>query len=529
MSYTALDSIQWGGVPKIGVSFGYDSRRSGSAMQYRIYVTVAPLTGASYFGYPIYLSVTVDGGSVCSGHTLKAASPSRWSSAIEYDSGWVTAAGAVGTAPLGIRLYSGSGSARDDSYGYALPVERVEDIGDFSLTAGDAVIGQTGTLTLTRPGYGYSFTFSYVLGAASGTLSSAALRTVSSSAGRVVYQWTVPESLAEELPEMTHGTGTVTVKVYSGGTPVGSLSAAFTAYVPETMRPTAALTTEVVNDGTAAESWGLCVQGISRIRYAATAAAQAYRDSVAALEPEAYRSRFEERLQALYDQIAGREAFDYDPEEDESYQRYARLYAARGAAAMEDTLGKAAALTGGYASSYAQSAGQQAYNGYLQELAALVPELRQAALAEYQQEGKALQNQYSMLDAQEKADYDRWQEARGDWQKQLEAAQAAYEDAGSQDQKLYQALLAHFSDKAEQERKLSASGVRLTDSGDTGSRGESLSSTAAESLQRAVVNYLKRGNGDLAQALAAQYTARMTPAQRQRFEKLLGQYGMTLA
>ena len=274
MSYTALDSIQWGGVPKIGVSFGYDSRRSGSAMQYRIYVTVAPLTGASYFGYPIYLSVTVDGGSVCSGHTLKAASPSRWSSAIEYDSGWVTAAGAVGTAPLGIRLYSGSGSARDDSYGYALPVERVEDIGDFSLTAGDAVIGQTGTLTLTRPGYGYSFTFSYVLGSASGTLSSAALRTVSSSAGRVVYQWTVPESLAGELPETTHGTGTVTVKVYSGGTPVGSLSAAFTAYVPETMRPTAALTTEVVNDGTAAESWGLCVQGVSRIRYAATAAAQ---------------------------------------------------------------------------------------------------------------------------------------------------------------------------------------------------------------------------------------------------------------
>ena len=274
MSYTALDSIQWGGVPKIGVSFGYDSRRSGSTMQYRIYVTVAPLTGASYFGYPIHLSVTVDGGSVCSGQTLKAASPSRWSSAIEYDSGWVTAAGAVGTAPLGIRLYSGSGSARDDSYGYALPVERVEDIGDFSLTAGDAVIGQTGTLTLTRPGYEYSFTFSYVLGAASGTLSSGALRTVSSSAGRVVYQWTVPESLAGELPETTHGTGTVTVKVYSGGTPVGSLSAAFTAYVPETMRPTAALTTEVVNDGTAAESWGLCVQGVSRIRYAATAAAQ---------------------------------------------------------------------------------------------------------------------------------------------------------------------------------------------------------------------------------------------------------------
>ncbi len=254
-------------------------------------------------------------------------------------------------------------------------------------------------------------------------------------------------------------------------------------------------------------------------------AAQAYRDSVAALEPGAYQSRFEERLQALYDRIAGREAFDYEPEEDEAYQRYARLYAARGAAAMEDTLGKAAALTGGYGSSYAQSAGQQAYNGYLQELAALVPELRQAALAEYQQEGKALQEQYSLLHAQEKADYDRWQDERADWQKLLAAAQAEYEDAGSRDQKLYQTMLGYFSDKAEQERKLSASGARLIDSGESYGGGESLSSTAAESLQRAIRNYLKRGNGDLAQALAAQYRPRMTPAQRQQLDKLLGQYG----
>lgn len=258
-------------------------------------------------------------------------------------------------------------------------------------------------------------------------------------------------------------------------------------------------------------------------------AARAYRDSVAAMEPGAYQSRFEEKLQELYDQIAGREAFDYDPEEDEAYRRYAKLYAARGAAAMEDTLGKAASLTGGYGSSYAQSAGQQAYNGYLQELAALVPELRQAALAEYRQEGQALADQYSMLSQREKNDYARYQNERADWQKLLAAAQDEYESADSGDRKLYQTLLNHFSDKAEQERKLSASGARLTDSGDGTSGGESLSSTAADSLQRAVQNYLKRGNGDLAQSLASRYTARMTPAQRQRFERLFSGYGMTLA
>ena len=258
-------------------------------------------------------------------------------------------------------------------------------------------------------------------------------------------------------------------------------------------------------------------------------AVRAYRDSVAAMEPGAYQSRFEEKLQELYDQIAGREAFDYDPEEDEAYRRYAKLYAAKGAAAMEDTLGKAASLTGGYGSSYAQSAGQQAYNGYLQELAALVPELRQAALAEYRQEGQALADQYSMLSQREKNDYARYQNERADWQKLLAAAQDEYESADSGDRKLYQMLLGHFSDKAEQERKLSASGARLTDSGDGTSGGESLSSTAADSLQRAVQNYLKRGNGDLAQSLASRYTARMTPAQRQRFERLFSGYGMTLA
>lgn len=256
-------------------------------------------------------------------------------------------------------------------------------------------------------------------------------------------------------------------------------------------------------------------------------AALAYRDSVAALEPEAYSSEFEDRLQALYDQIAGREAFDYDPEEDEAYRRFAELYAKRGAAAMEDTLGKAAALTGGYGSSYGQVAGQQAYNGYMQELAALVPELRQAALAEYRMEGQALEEQYDMLTQREKQEYDRWQDTVGQWQKLLAAAQSEYEDAGSRDRKSYQETLKHYADKAEDERRLAAKGIQPADGGD-GGRDESLSSVAADSLQRAVGNYLKRGNGDLAQALAAQYADRMTPAQRRQFEKLLAQYGMSL-
>lgn len=256
------------------------------------------------------------------------------------------------------------------------------------------------------------------------------------------------------------------------------------------------------------------------------AAARAYRDSVAAMQPEDYTSGFEARLQELYDQIAGREAFSYDPEEDEMYKRYARLYAAQGAAAMEDTMGQAAALTGGYGSSYAQAVGQQAYDRYLGELASLVPELRQAALAEYTQEGKALTDRYGLLRQQESAAYDRWQDTVAQWQKALAQAQSEYDDTAAQDAKSYQTMLKHYQDKAEQERKLSAGGAKLEESGYTADTGkESLSSTAAESLRRAVGNYLKSGREDAAQALWRQYAGRMTPVQRQRFEALFAGYG----
>lgn len=258
------------------------------------------------------------------------------------------------------------------------------------------------------------------------------------------------------------------------------------------------------------------------------AAARAYRDSVADMQPGEYDSGFEDQLQALYDQIEGREAFSYDPEEDEAYRRYARLYAAQGAAAMEDTMGQAASLTGGYGSSYAQAVGQQAYDRYLGELATLVPELRQAALAEYRQEGQALSDRYNMLNQQEKAGYDRWQDRVAQWQKALSEAQSSYEDVSAQDEKAYQTMLKHYADKAEQERKLSAAGAKIEDSGYEADAGkESLSSTAADSLQRAVGNYLKSGREDTARVLLQQYAQRMTPAQRKRFEALFSGYGRT--
>ena len=71
--------------------------------------------------------------------------------------------------------------------------------------------------------------------------------------------------------------------------------------------------------------------------------------------------------------------FRYDPDSDPVYQAYAARYLRAGRNAMEDTLGRAAALTGGYGSTYAEGAAQQAYDAYLQRLNDVLPDLYGAA------------------------------------------------------------------------------------------------------------------------------------------------------
>lgn len=256
-----------------------------------------------------------------------------------------------------------------------------------------------------------------------------------------------------------------------------------------------------------------------------TAAWEDWQD-VASRRPAAYQSAFAAQLDALYRQIRERPEFAYDPAADEAYGRYAALYAARGRRAMEDTVGRTAALTGGYASTYAHSAGQQAYQTYLQQLAELMPQLEQSARDRYEQRGKALVQQYQLLQGQDEAAYGRWQDAVKAWQSESESARRAYETAEKSDRATYQALLSHFLNRAKAEQ--AASGDRLANTGvsaDPG-KGISLSSTAGDSLRRTMERYLKDGKPTAATTLARQYRTRMTPAQKKRFSTLFRRYGV---
>ena len=145
----------------------------------------------------------------------------------------------------------------------------------------------------------------------------------------------------------------------------------------------------------------------------------------------------QQELQLLRDEALqaylNREDFQYDLNADALYRQYKDRYQELGRTAMEDTMGQAAALTGGYGSSYAQNVGQQAYQRYLKELDDVIPELYQLAYDRYQSKADALYQTYQAYDQQEQqaAEQLRWEEEQAfqkqQWQAQQELEQQQWQ------------------------------------------------------------------------------------------------------
>ena len=162
--------------------------------------------------------------------------------------------------------------------------------------------------------------------------------------------------------------------------------------------------------------------------------AQDYSNTMTALReseyslPE-YNSSYDEQISQIYNKIVSREPFRYDPMSDSLYGNYSEQYTQLGRKAMRDTMGQAAALTGGYGSSYAQQLGQQEYDSYLQKLGEVLPELYSAAYQRYKDQGDNLEQEYQRLLGMEQTEYGRYRDQVEDvkYQQGMEAEQAAAE------------------------------------------------------------------------------------------------------
>ena len=148
-----------------------------------------------------------------------------------------------------------------------------------------------------------------------------------------------------------------------------------------------------------------------------------------------YDDSFDKELKDSYDRIKNREAFHYDVSADPLYKKYKSDYISQGRAAMRDTVGQTSALTGGYASSYAQSAGQQSYDRQLEKLGDVIPQLYELAYSRYEKEDQGLWDDFSALKKLRDSEYERYSD-------ELDA----YNEAEERDYK-----------RAQDERKLSES------------------------------------------------------------------------
>ena len=101
-----------------------------------------------------------------------------------------------------------------------------------------------------------------------------------------------------------------------------------------------------------------------------------------------------DKAAAWLNQYENRDPYAYDINADAMYQQYRDMYAMNGEMAAKDAMGQAAAMTGGYGNSYAQSVGLQTYNQYLDQLNGIMLELDDRAYSRYHQEGQQMLDMY---------------------------------------------------------------------------------------------------------------------------------------
>lgn len=258
----SLGSVTWGSSPKIPVTFEYEKRRSGADMQYRVKVTVSAITGTHYFGYPIYMGLTLGGtdrGSV----TMKNASPSQWSSAITYASGWYTVSNKTsGTVAVSFKMYSGSGSSRSNTYSYSMAVDPAAS----KVSAPNGTLSTSLPLTVTRYNSEFTHTITYKCGTVSGTV------VTKSSATTVAWDNTNGNisALAAQNTTGLSVTVTFTITTYSGATLIGTNTTTVSMAAPVDAVP--GVSVKVEDAAGYLATYGAYVQGWSKLKITATPA-----------------------------------------------------------------------------------------------------------------------------------------------------------------------------------------------------------------------------------------------------------------
>ena len=154
-----------------------------------------------------------------------------------------------------------------------------------------------------------------------------------------------------------------------------------------------------------------------------------------------YETKYQPQVDGLMDRLLNRGEFNYNWSEDPLYRQYAARYQQQARQGMQDTMGQAAALTGGYGSSYAQAAGQQAYANQMAGLNDQAMQLYQAAKDRYDSEGSETRQNLSALQAMEDRNRANYEADRGDYYGRQDADMANMRASQAMNYQAYQDAL----------------------------------------------------------------------------------------
>ena len=114
----------------------------------------------------------------------------------------------------------------------------------------------------------------------------------------------------------------------------------------------------------------------------------------------------QQKINSIVEEYENMDPFSYDFATDPMFQNMLASYQQMGQSAMKDSIAQSSALTGGYANSWAQTAGQQSYNRHIQDAFNNLPSYYQMALETYRQEGQKLLDMYGLLDSEQQKELD---------------------------------------------------------------------------------------------------------------------------
>lgn len=156
-------------------------------------------------------------------------------------------------------------------------------------------------------------------------------------------------------------------------------------------------------------------------------------------KPADFQSQYTEDIQNIINSIKNREQFQTDDVfQSDLYQTMREQAIQNGQKAMRDTMGSAQAATGGYGSTYAQAAGQQAYDNALSEFNGTTLDIYDRVYNKYLQEGQDLYNQLAMYNNQDAIDYGRYRDTVSDYYNDLNYYAGRYDSSWGQDMTAYQ-------------------------------------------------------------------------------------------